>query len=130
MRKSMAAPHTGRRRTFADGQRIIRKTAPTGRIVYANGTFIKISGFIEDGHLGQPQGVSALPLACSMAMTVCGRTDAAHHLSARTRRNARDDAHVREDLASRLMTVADQLSQEANSLSTDVRTIVGKISEY
>jgi hypothetical protein len=123
----MAAPRTGRRRTFADGQRIVRKTDLAGRIISANDTFINISGFVEDGHLGHPQGMIAFALARRMAMAAGGRIDAAHHRPLALDANARADAHAREGLAKRPMTVA-ELSQEANGLSTDVRTFVGKIS--
>ena len=61
MSKSVTVPLTGRLRTFDDDRLIVTKTDPTGRIIYANDTFINISGFAEDELLGQPHSMIRHP---------------------------------------------------------------------
>lgn len=61
MSKTAALPLTGRLRTFAPEQLIVTKTDTTGRITYANQTFVDISGYTEDELLGQPHSMIRHP---------------------------------------------------------------------
>lgn len=53
MAKAGVSP-TNREVFFEQGEIIVSKTDPTGRITYANDIFLKISGYTEDETLGQP----------------------------------------------------------------------------
>lgn len=60
----MAPPNTsltGRERTFKDGEIIVSKTDPQGKLVYVNDVFLDVSGFEEQELLGKPHSIIRHP---------------------------------------------------------------------
>ena len=52
---------TGVERVLQDGDIIVSKTDPQGRIVYANDTFLRVSGYTEAELLGAPHAILRHP---------------------------------------------------------------------
>jgi len=57
----IAAHPTGIERRFDDGEIIVSKTDPAGRITYANRVFLRVSGYAEAEVLGQPHSLIRHP---------------------------------------------------------------------
>lgn len=61
MNRSEVPTMTGVARTFPENEIIVSKTDPTGRLVYVNNVFERISGFNEDEVIGEQHSVVRHP---------------------------------------------------------------------
>ncbi len=61
MHTTTSPPLTGVERVLEDDDIIVSKTDPQGRIVYANDTFLRLSGYAESELLGAPHSVLRHP---------------------------------------------------------------------
>jgi PAS domain S-box-containing protein len=52
---------TGQEITFDDGEFIVSKTDMSGKIIYGNAIFIKMSGYTEEELLGAPHNILRHP---------------------------------------------------------------------
>lgn len=60
MKKQSVKP-TGREKTFRDDEIIVSKTDTTGRITYANRTFLKVAGYTEEEIIGEQHNIIRHP---------------------------------------------------------------------